>query len=146
MKYFIFRNNTLENLFGTTDVGYSGYDDISYVPLEVDSYVWFYQVPIKFDIDSLTEEVNGYFDKLQIVYKQLPAHSQLIVFSLENLYNLNFCSTNYELKNSIIKFNMDIRDFCNAYANVKFIDFSEFLSDYSKDQWIDWKYYFFPRW
>lgn len=129
MKYFIFRNNTLENLFGTTDVGYSGYDDISYVPLEVDSYVWFYQVPIKFDIDSLTEEVNGYFDKLQIVYKQLPAHSQLIVFSLENLYNLNFCSTNYELKNSIIKFNMDIRDFCNAYANVKFIDFSEFLSD-----------------
>lgn len=111
MKYFIFRNNTLENLFGTTDVGYSGYDDISYVPLEVDSYVWFYQVPIKFDIDSLTEEVNGYFDKLQIVYKHLPAHSQLIVFSLENLYNLNFCSTNYELKNSIIKFNMDIRDF-----------------------------------
>ncbi|MBY2901434.1 MULTISPECIES: HAD-IIIC family phosphatase [Bacteroides] len=145
MKYFIFRNNTLENLFGMTDVGYSGYDDISYVPLEVDSYVWFYQVPIKFDIDSLTEEVNGYFDKLQIVYKQLPAHSQLIVFSLENLYNLNFCSTNYELKNSIIRFNMDIRDFCNTYANVKFIDFSEFLSDYPKDQWIDWKYYFLSQ-
>ena len=61
MKYFIFRNNTLENLFGTTDVGYSGYDDISYVPLEVDSYVWFYQVPIKFDIDSLTE---GTYEKI----------------------------------------------------------------------------------
>lgn len=58
---------------------------------------------------------------------------------------MNFCSTNYELKNSIIKFNMDIRDFCNAYANVKFIDFSEFLSDYSKDQWIDWKYYFLSQ-
>ena len=34
-NYFDFKY-ALENLFGTTDVGYSGYDDISYVPLEVD--------------------------------------------------------------------------------------------------------------
>lgn len=145
MKYFIFRNNTLENLFGTTDIGYSGYDDISYIPFETASYVWFYQVPIKFDIDSLAEEVNGYFDKLQIVYKQLPSHSQLIVFSLENLYNLNFCSTNYELKNAIIRFNSDIRNFADEHVNVKFIDFSEFLSGYSKEQWTDWKYYFISQ-
>ena len=30
MKFFIFRNNTLENIFGTDEVEYSGYEDISY--------------------------------------------------------------------------------------------------------------------
>ena len=29
MKFFIFRNNTLENIFGTDEVEYSGYEDIS---------------------------------------------------------------------------------------------------------------------
>ena len=31
MKFFIFRNNTLENIFGTDEVEYSGYEDISYI-------------------------------------------------------------------------------------------------------------------
>ena len=33
MKFFIFRNNTLENIFGTDEVEYSGYEDISYICL-----------------------------------------------------------------------------------------------------------------
>lgn len=142
MKYFIFRNHTLENLFGTTGIDYSGYDDISYVAPDADCYIWFYQVPVKFDRGALSEEVNGYFSKLRMVYDQLSSHKQLIVFSLEDLYDLNFYSTDYGLKNTIIRFNTDVRDFANEHHNVKYLDFSEFLSSYPKEQWIDWKYYF----
>lgn len=145
MKYFIFRNNTIENLFGMADIGYSGYDDISHVPLDIDSYVWFYQVPIRFDVNSLLEEVNGYFDKLQVVYGQLPSYCQFIVFSLEKLYRLSFYSMDYELRDAVLKFNADVRHFANEHSNVKFVDFSEFLSDYPKEEWIDWKYYFISQ-
>lgn len=144
MEYFIFRNNTVENLFGATDIGYSGYNDISYVP-DAERYVWFYQVPIKFDMVSVVKEVNDYFDKLQIVQRQLLSHNQLIVFSLENLYELNFCSTDYELKDAIIRFNTNARHLADECPNVKFIDFSEFLSTYPKEQWVDWKYYFISQ-
>lgn len=145
MKYFIFRNNTVENLFGTTDIGYSGYDDISYIASDSHSYIWFYQIPIKYNTESLAEEVDGYFDKLQIIHTQLPSHSQLIVFSLENLYRLSYCSTDYKLKNAIETFNSNVRSLADEHPNVKYIDFSEFLADYSQEQWIDWKYYFISQ-
>lgn len=145
MKYFIFRNNTLENLFGTAGIGYSGYDDISYIAPDADCYIWFYQIPIKFDRGALSEEVNGYFSKLRIVYDQLSSCNQLIVFSLEDLYGLNFYSTDYKLKNAIIRCNADVRDFANEHPNVKYFDFSEFLSNFPKEQWIDWKYYFISQ-
>lgn len=35
MKFFIFRNNTLENIFGTDEVEYSGYEDISYLKIHL---------------------------------------------------------------------------------------------------------------
>lgn len=145
MKYFIFRNNTIENLFGTADITYSGYDDISYTDTDVESYVWFYQVPIKFDLEVLTEEVNGYFDKLQMVYRRLPAHAPFIVFSLEQLFSIRFSSIHYELQDSIAKFNTSVRHLAEEHPNVKFVDFSEFLSEYSKEQRMNWKYYFISQ-
>lgn len=145
MKYFIFRNNTIENLFGTADIAYSGYDDISYADTDAESYVWFYQVPIKFDLEVLTEEVNGYFDKLQMVYRRLPAHAPFIVFSLEQLFSIRFSSIHYELQDSIAKFNTSVRHLAEEHSNVKFVDFSEFLSEYSKEQRMNWKYYFISQ-
>lgn len=145
MKYFIFRNNTVENLFGTVDVSYSGYDDISYIEPDALSYIWFYQVPIKFDQASLAEEVDGYFDKLQMVYDRLPFHTQLIVFSLEQLYDLEYSSTDYALNDAVQNFNTKVRALAQYHSNIKYLDFSDFLSDYQREQWIDWKYYFISQ-
>lgn len=49
MKFFIFRNNTLENIFGTDEVEYSGYEDISYIPQNTSLYLWMYQIPIRWN-------------------------------------------------------------------------------------------------
>ncbi len=145
MKYFIFRNNTVESLFGNSDIGYSGYDDVSYVASDADSYIWFYQVPIKFDTVSLMGEVNEYIDKFQIIFSQIPTHKQILVFSLESLFDLHFCSSELELVNTIDGFNRKIRELAAQHQNIKIIDFSEFLRQYSNDQLIDWKYYFISQ-
>ena len=45
MRYFVFRNQTVEPFLGDKGIGYSGYDDISMVPEDAERYIWFYQVP-----------------------------------------------------------------------------------------------------
>lgn len=49
---FVFRKNTVERFF-QKDYKFSRYDDISYVPTDVDGYVWFYQLPVKYDMELL---------------------------------------------------------------------------------------------
>ena len=61
MKYFIFRNNTVEPLFATEGYLYSGYGDISSVPEGVSGYIWFYQVPFKYDQRVASSEIDGYW-------------------------------------------------------------------------------------
>ena len=131
MEYFVFRNNTIEIFFGASEFEYSGYGDISFIPTDATSYIWFYQVPFKSDIASLVGEISEYFDKLRLVYQQLPENRQLIVFTLENLFPLKYSSENYELTQEIERFNSNIYSFSKEHQNVKFIDFSEFIRNYS---------------
>ena len=60
---FVFRNNTIERFF-PKDYTFSGYDDISFVPTDVDGYVWFYQLPVKYGQEILCSEIRGYAQKL----------------------------------------------------------------------------------
>ena len=145
MEYFVFRNNTIEIFFGASEFEYSGYGDISFIPTDATSYIWFYQVPFKSDIASLVGEISEYFDKLRLVYQQLPENRQLIVFTLENLFPLKYSSENYELTQEIERFNSNIYSFSKEHQNVKFIDFSEFIRNYSLEEVVDWKYYFISQ-
>ena len=85
MRYYIFRNNTLEPLFGNLDARYSGYGDISSLEEGADRYIWFYQVPFGFDRCRVAEEVLSYIDKLRWVIEKIPAHKSVLVFSLVDL-------------------------------------------------------------
>ena len=78
MRYYIFRNNTLEPLFGNLDARYSGYGDISSLEEGADRYIWFYQVPFGFDRCRVAEEVLSYIDKLRWVIEKIPAHKSRI--------------------------------------------------------------------
>lgn len=80
MEYFVFRNNTIEIFFGASEFEYSGYGDISFIPTDATSYIWFYQVPFKSDIASLVGEISEYFDKLRLVYQQLPGEQTIDCF------------------------------------------------------------------
>ena len=41
MEYFVYRNFTSENLFQGLDIQFSGYNDISEIPI-ANKYIWFY--------------------------------------------------------------------------------------------------------
>lgn len=142
MQYFIFRNYTIENLFNTFDVSFSGYDDILCIDQKADGYIWCYQIPIKYDVDALISEVEAYFDKLYFCFSRIVEKKPFLVFSLENLSEVRFCDADYRLKETIDRFNRRVREFAEEHQNIKFIDFSEFLRCFPSDQWIDWKYYY----
>lgn len=141
MKYFVFRNNTLE-IFFNKDYVFSGYDDISYLPEDVENFVWFYQVPVKFDTFMLASEVDSFIEKLQLVYNRIPKNKNLIIISLVDLYSVSFSDSDFLLSNAVIKFNSFAKELASNSRNIKFIDFSEFTSGYRKNELVDWKFYF----
>jgi hypothetical protein len=81
MSKFVFRNNTLESFF---DKGFqfSGYDDISCIPQDVDEYIWWYQIPIKFDSNVLAEEVRGYARKIVFVLGQIDKNKPFVALTI----------------------------------------------------------------
>lgn len=141
MKYFVFRNNTLEFFFNK-DYVFSGYDDISYLPEDVENFVWFYQVPVKFDTVMLASEVDSFIEKLQLVYNRIPKNKNLIIISLVDLYSVSFSDSDFLLSNAVVKFNSFAKELASNSRNIKFIDFSEFTSGYKKNELVDWKFYF----
>ena len=101
---FVFRNNTVERFF-PKDYTFSGYDDISFVPMEVDGYVWFYQLPVKYDQEVLCSEIRGYAQKLAFVLAQVDAAKPFIVLTMdEGAYSVPFTSGT-ELMATVAEYN-----------------------------------------
>jgi FkbH-like protein len=145
MRYFIFRNNTIEAFFGDKGVAYSGYDDVSMVPKDAEQYIWFYQVPFKTYSSALSAEIDTYFGKFQMVYNQIGADKTFIVFTLENLFPIKLTNSDFSVEKSLEKFNSDIIAFAEKHSNVKVVDFKEFLNRYSLDELVNWKFYFISQ-
>ena len=81
MKWFVFRNNTVEPFFDGKTVAFSGYDDVSVVPTEAEGFIWFYQVPVKFSSGVLAQEIRSITEKLQLVVGEI-GMKPLVVFTM----------------------------------------------------------------
>lgn len=145
MKTFVFRNHTIEPLLGYDGMTYSGYDDISVVPREVDRYIWFYQVPVNADSAQLAEEIDSYRDKLDLVLAAADEHKPFIILSLVNLFPLTMTGNDTALSEAISAFNSHAARLSRERAGVKWVDFSAFTSRYEADVLINWKYYFMSQ-
>lgn len=141
MRYFVFRNNTIEQFF-PKDYSFSGYDDISIIPTDVDGYIWFYQVPIKFEQDVLIEEIHGYAQNFKFVLSQIDDLKTVVALTMENLYSVSFTDNDHRLRIAIESYNKVLFDLSEQYQNLKVIDLSEFTKRYSLPELIDWKFYF----
>ena len=142
MNYYIFRNSTLENLFIGIDAKFSGYNDISVIEKNADIYVWFYIIPVKTNRISLIKEIQSYSNSIKFLHNLIPADKTFIVFTLCNLYELNFQSGDFSLQEEINNFNTEITTFSKKHNNLKVVDFTHFTKNYTQDQLIDWKYFF----
>lgn len=144
MGSFVFRNNTIERFFGK-EYSFSGYDDISVVPADVDSYIWWYQLPVKFEQNVLAEEVQGYIQKLSYVLSQIDSKKTFIALTLDILYNVPFTDNDYLLLQAVADYNSALYQAERQYSNVKVIDIREFTSKCHPNELIDWKFYFISQ-
>ena len=145
MRYYIFRNNTLEPLFGNLDARYSGYGDISSLEEGADRYIWFYQVPFGFDRCRVAEEVLSYIDKLRWVIEKIPAHKSVLVFSLVDLCPFQWVGSEWEVQESIETYNKYLRSLASERCNVRYMDLPDFTRRYSSSQLFDWRFYFISQ-
>lgn len=140
---FVFRNNTIERFF-PAEYKFSGYDDISYIPTDVDDYVWCYQVPFKYNTDKLSIEINSYYTKLQYIISQI-GNKRIIIFTLGQDYIVNYNVSDNNVINEIVEFNQKIQQLSIEKSNIFIVDINDFTSNYSNSELIDWKYYFMSQ-
>lgn len=137
---FVLRNHTVENLFapGTT---FSGYGDISGIPPHEKHFVWFYQVEPGFDTAAQTAYVESLLPRLRLVMDSMPAGSSMTVLSLVDMFPVNAVVADTALQQAIDGFN----DAARNLPGVRFVDLGDFLGQYPRQQWLNWKYYLLSR-
>lgn len=137
---FVFRNNTIEPFFGANHT-FSGYDDISMIP-DAESYIWWYQLPLRYDMLQLAEEVRMYQGKVEYVVKNISANKVFYVFTIPTSSLPKIELNHHVLKDAIIDFNNYIHQLSLQHSNVKVVDVWDFIRKYSLNELVDWKYYF----
>jgi len=140
----VFRNSTAELLFGNAGYSFSGYDEIVYSG-DADSFIWFYTVPFHADTQSVATEISSYAERLKFVHSQIPATSQLIVFTLYRLFDFKAESMDFSVESAIDGFNSFVLEFAKTNSNVRIVDFSDFCNRYAAADLIDWKFYFLSQ-
>lgn len=144
MKYFVFRNQTVEPFLGDHGVMYSGYDDISVVPDDAERFIWFYQVPFNINSQQLASEVDTYADKLRLVLGRI-GNREIWVFSLVNLFRCRLVGSDSQVDDAVAAFNKEVALLETEYHNLRIIDFSEFTLRYTTEQLVNWKFYFISQ-
>lgn len=144
MARFVFRNNTVERFFGK-EYTFSGYDDISNVPQDVEGYVWWYQVPIKFEQNVLADEIRGYAQKLGFVLSQIDEKKSFVALTMDILYAVPFTDDDYQLQAAVAEYNNALYASEASHKNVKVIDITEFTRKYNAAELFDWKFYFMSQ-
>ncbi len=141
MNYFVFRNNTVERFF-PKEYSFSGYDDISLIPNDTDGYIWFYQLPVRYDQGILCSEIRGFIQKFSLLLAQIDAGKLLIAFTIdEGSYAVPFTS-GVELLTAISDYNTTLLQAEKANNNVKLLDIREFTRQYTTNEVFEWRYWF----
>lgn len=124
---------------------FSGYDDISNVPQDVEGYVWWYQAPIKFEQNVLAEEIRGYAQKLGFVLSKIDETKPFVILTMGILYAVPFTDDDYLLQASVVDYNRALYEVEANHKNVKVIDITEFTRKYNATELLDWKFYFMSQ-
>lgn len=151
MTYFVFRNMTVENLFTTfeTESGgkivYSGYEDLSYIDSDADAYIWWYMAPYKPEREQAAAAIDNYVSLLTLVLQGISTAKMVIALTIEPIFEVTCITSQNTTKEAINRYNNKLYELSDKYKNLKVLDFSNFTRGYSKNQLIDWKYYFLSQ-
>lgn len=142
---FVFRNTTVEPLFGSEGVRYSGYGDISDPGEEAAACVWAYTLPVGCDIGAQIREADSYIDRLRLVLDRIGPARMCYLFTLACPYVLPVESGSGALRAAVARYDAALYAFAAARPNVRVLDFASFLGRYACGERIDWRHWFLAR-
>lgn len=143
MKLHIFRNYTVEPLFRHfNNVTFSGYGTTEDQNETANAYIWFYSAPLNQSSEIFTMELESYLSKLDHIIAATPKEKNIICLTIEELFPFQFVNDDFNVKRSIYNYNLQLFERTKKHANLKVLDFRNFVQNYSLDQLIDWKYYY----
>lgn len=145
MSCFVFRNNTVEFLFDPKKYSFSGYDDISFIPENVDAYIWFYQPPYGIETEHTFEEIESLKNKFDFVRSKVKAEKPFIVFTMANLFSHKIVGFRFDSDFAVNDFNNHVFSITRGNKNVKVVDITEFTRIYTSRELLDWRYYFISQ-
>lgn len=144
MKYFVFRNMTIERMFSNLEVEFSNYEDISYIPY-ADRYVWFYISPVNPNTKKKASSIMDYVDMLNLTIQRIESKRMVIAFTMRDLYSVNSVISDRTIEEAITAYNSALIELTQRYSNLKIVDFSSFTNKYAERDLIDWKYFFISQ-
>lgn len=133
---------TVEIFFSNLESTFSGYEDISEIDHHADCYVWFYLVPYKTDNIAVANEIRSYVDTLNLVISRIAFNKTIFVFTIRDIFKVRTVYSDNVLYESIYFYNSSLYKISAEKTNVKVVDFTNFLDQYSENELLDWKYYF----
>jgi FkbH-like protein len=144
MKYFIFRNTTVERFFQNLDAGFSGYEDISAIDMDADRYVWFYVAPVA-ENKSVAEKIRYFADLVRMTAERIPSGKMFIVCTIKDIFTVNSLSSDRTIADAVNDYNATLYALASQHGNIKVVDFARFLKRYASEELIEWKYYFISQ-
>ena len=130
MKYFIFRNFTIEPLFSNLEAEFSGYNDISEFNSDADTFIWFYSLSLNPDNHLQSIEIDHFYDKVSFLIKNLPSSKDFYIFTLVDLFSFKWQNSDFTTDNKISEFNKEIIAISKINPNIKLIDLADFVKEF----------------
>lgn len=144
MKYFVFRNHTIEPFFDAEKVIFSGYEDISVIE-EADRYIWFYLPSFKFDEKVLNQEIDSYSNLLKMTIARIEKKKTILIFSMQLIYKINFQTSSHIVEDSVSRYNENIYQLASKHNNIKIINISDFYNRIDISNIFDWRFYYISQ-
>lgn len=142
---YIFRNTTVEPLFGCgPTIRYSGYGDIA-DPAEAALHVWAYMLPAACDMDAQAAEIEDYAVRLRLVLDRAGSTQEYALFTLFVPYVLRIERGNRALRDAVARYDRMLYDLAAERPNIRVFDFAAFLDAYARTARIDWRLWFLTR-
>jgi FkbH-like protein len=145
MRYFLFRNHTVERFFQHLEVSFSGYEDVSVIDEGAERYIWYYSVPLKAEHYTVAAKIASYKDLLQMLITRLSIDKMLIVFTMKNVFPVETISSDRTIEDAVNDYNAFVYTLSTQQENIKVVDFAGFLKMYPLKSLVDWKYYYLSQ-
>ncbi|MDR1726007.1 MAG: HAD-IIIC family phosphatase [Bacteroidales bacterium] len=143
MRYFIFRNATIERFFADLNATFSGYEDVSQLP-EAERYIWFYLSPVD-ENEIASKKMRYYIDLLRMTVNRIGNNKMFLIFTVSEFYNIKTLLSDNPLTAAIKEYNAAVEELSRQFDNVKIVNFSDFTDRYPSEKLIDWRYWFISQ-